>query len=391
MIDLSHDQKSVLENLLIWFSDKHKPQFITLGGYAGTGKTTLISILRKKIHLINKKRKKFKVAFISFTGKAARVLDIKLRESKAVYPQDYVGTIHSLIYSPIVNSKEEIVGWERRDKVMYDLIIVDEASMVNEIIWNDLCSYKIPIVVVGDHGQLPPIKGSFNLMESPVLKLEEIHRQARDNPIIKLSIIARKYGFIPAGDYADKVKKISRSDAESQEAVEDLLHSYNKDTFILCGYNKTRVKLNNFVRNALDFESPIPTSGDRVICLRNNHIKKIYNGMLGTVQSIEKQDNDWYFAEIMLDNEKKIYKGLISSQQFGNLTPINFTQERRKIMKGDLFDFGYAMTVHKAQGSQAKRIILFEERFRQMDDIQWQRWLYTAVTRAIEELFIIGS
>jgi len=60
-------------------------------------------------------------------------------------------------------------------------------------------------------------------------------------------------------------------------------------------------------------------------------------------------------------------------------------------MKGDLFDFGYALTVHKAQGSQAKKVILFEERFSKMDDTDWKRWLYTAITRAEEELLIFGS
>jgi exodeoxyribonuclease-5 len=59
-------------------------------------------------------------------------------------------------------------------------------------------------------------------------------------------------------------------------------------------------------------------------------------------------------------------------------------------MDGDLFDYGYALTVHKAQGSQAKRVILFEERFSKMDSDGWKKWLYTAVTRAAEELIIIG-
>ena len=70
---------------------------------------------------------------------------------------------------------------------------------------------------------------------------------------------------------------------------------------------------------------------------------------------------------------------------------MNFTDKRAETMKGDLFDFGYALTVHKAQGSQAKRVILFEERFKQMNDEEWKRWLYTAVTRAEEELYIFGT
>ena len=112
--------------------------------------------------------------------------------------------------------------------------------------------------------------------------------------------------------------------------------------------------------------------------------------MLGTIESIEGSDPDWYGATIALDDEPTLYKGLISKSQFGAPTALNFTNKRAQIMRGDLFDFGYALTVHKAQGSQAKRVILFEERFKQMDEEQWKRWLYTAVTRAEEELYIFG-
>ncbi|MEK7079542.1 MAG: ATP-dependent RecD-like DNA helicase, partial [Patescibacteria group bacterium] len=159
----------------------------------------------------------------------------------------------------------------------------------------------------------------------------------------------------------------------------------------LCGYNKTRRKLNTFIRGALGFESPLPQSGDRVICLRNNHKDHIFNGMLGTIVTIENAGIDWYRVEIKMDEEEKNFSGLISVKQFNSDTSLNFTDKRSEIMKGDLFDFGYALTVHKAQGSQAKRIILFEERFSQMSDDEWRRWLYTAVTRAEEELFIFSS
>jgi len=77
-------------------------------------------------------------------------------------------------------------------------------------------------------------------------------------------------------------------------------------------------------------------------------------------------------------------------RQFGEVQPINHTRDRQQTLKGDLFDFGYAMTVHKVQGSQAKRVILFEERFPRMDDEMWRRWLYTGITRAQEELYLIG-
>lgn len=389
MLEISHDQEKALSSLLHWFKQEVKPkQFITLGGYAGTGKTTLIAILRNELTKMNNS---LKVGFASYTGKAARVLKGKLTEQNAIAKQDTIGTIHSLIYSPVVNDKEEIIGWKPKDELDRQLIIIDEGSMVDNIIWTHLLSYNIPIIVVGDHGQLPPIRGNFNLMQNPELKLEEIHRQARNNPIIGLSIQAREHGMVKAGNYGEGVKKYSRDDYEFQEAQNDLLSGFTNDTLILCGYNNTRIKLNTYIRNNLGFVGPHPTGGDRVICLRNNHKKQIFNGMLGTILTISKYDDDWYSAEIAMDGDELTYSGLIATTQFDSKEALNFTDKRAQIMAGDLFDFGYALTVHKAQGSQAKRVILFEERFAKMSDDQWKRWLYTAVTRAEEELYIFGS
>lgn len=419
MITLSPDQQQSLNTILTWFSETQKAlstdpssspakttdttpptdttnpptklhlehPYITLGGYAGTGKTTLIAVIRQELANLNRD---LKVGFASYTGKAARVLKTKLTEQKVILPKDSVGTIHSLIYSPIVNEKEEIIGWKTKEKIDRTLLIIDEASMVDETIWRHLLSYNVPIIVVGDHGQLPPIKGNFNLMQEPQLRLEEIHRQASGNPIIGLSIQAREHGLIRSGMYSDTVKKYNLADSEAQESVEELLNTFNNDTLVLCGYNSTRIRLNNHIRSIKGFESPHPVGGDRVICLRNNHAKNIYNGMLGTLESIEKADDDWYTATIALDEQTEPYKGLISRAQFGSPTALNFTNRRSQIMKGDLFDFGYALTVHKAQGSQAKRVILFEERFKQMNEQEWKRWLYTAVTRAEEELYIFA-
>jgi len=221
------------------------------------------------------------------------------------------------------------------------------------------------------------------------LELIEIHRQAQNNPIIALSIQARQNGYIHPGIYGTHVRKFAKDDSGAQEAINELLSNYSSDTLILCGYNKTRKKLNLHIRDTLGFFSPLPQAGDRVICLRNNHEKHIFNGMTGTILSIKDESKNWYYAEIQMDGEDGIYKGLISKDQFMSDAALNFTDKRSTIMKGDLFDFGYALTVHKAQGSQAKRVILFEERFSKMDDEAWRRWLYTGVTRAEEELYII--
>lgn len=362
-------------------------KFVTLGGYAGTGKTTLIAVLRKELDAIDKK---LSVGFASYTGKAAQVLNNKLKAEKAILKKDTVGTIHSLIYTPIVNDREEIIGWKTKDTIDANLIIIDEASMIDAQIWEHLLHYDKPIIVVGDHGQLPPIKGNFNLMEKPNIILNEIHRQAKENPIIDISIQARTTGQIETKKYSSAVIKFDKNDSDTAERMSEMLTNYTKDTLILCGYNTTRKRLNAFIRNALGFESPEPTIGDRVICLRNNHKEHIYNGMLGTIISITPTDDHWYDTDIQMDGQEDVYSGFISKDQFNADTSLNFTDKRKHFMRGDLFDFGYALTVHKAQGSQAKRVILFEERFKQMDDDQWKRWFYTAVTRAEEELYIFS-
>ncbi len=382
---LSEDQKLALDTLLTWFDADSKKQFIILGGYAGTGKTTILAHLRMALH---DKKPKLKVGFASYTGKAARVLHATLQTDLVLIKQDTVGTIHSLIYSPIVNEKEEIIGWKQKEKIDRDLIIIDEGSMVDSEIWKHLLSYNIPIIVVGDHGQLPPIRGSFYLMDSPDILLQHIHRQAVKNPIIGISIQAREHGFIRAGNYGAGIVKYAKDDFDGQSEATELLQNYSEDTLILCGFNVTRRKLNSFIRQSLGFIRPKPEVGDRVICLRNNHRKKIFNGMLGTIQSIENSHVDWYSMHIRMDGEEDVYQGLVSAKQFGSDAPLNFTDKRREIMAGDLFDFGYALTVHKAQGSQARKVILFEERFSKMTDDDWRRWLYTAVTRAEEELVI---
>ncbi|MEA2056472.1 MAG: AAA family ATPase [Patescibacteria group bacterium] len=388
-MQISQDKKKIIQKLLSWYQKHYKQSaYITVGGYAGTGKTTLIAIFRRIIH---KKNDELKVAFVSYTGKAAQVLKNKLKQNKTLYDNDFVGTIHSLIYSPVVNSKQQIVGWEKKDNLDYDLIIIDEASMVDYEIWNDLLSYSTSIIAVGDHGQLPPIKSNFNLMSNPNLKLETIHRQARNNPIIELSIQAREKGHIPIKKFSNKVMKINQKDVAAQELAENLIENYDENMMLLTGYNFSRKQLNQTVRQNLGFFEYEPQPHDRVICLRNNHSKGIYNGMLGTIISINQKDKDWYFAKIKMDDLEKNYTGLISVKQFKSKKTLNFTDKRSQIMKGDLFDFGYALTVHKAQGSQAKKVVLFEQRFKQMNDNEWKRWLYTAVTRAEEELYIFGT
>ncbi len=388
-LKVTEHQKKVLRKVWRWYIKQNKP-FLTFGGYAGTGKTTMIAFLRKEL---DNKFPELKVAFCSYTGKATRVLEETLKKHFALYEQDITGTIHSLIYEPVKDKNNRIKYWEKSKDLEADLIILDEASMVDAKIWADLRSYKIPILAVGDHGQLPPIEGSFNLMEKPDLKLEKIHRQAKGNKIIQLSEKVRNGEDVAFADYGD-VKKLDKTNYETQEYVEEMLRNFNKKLLVLVGFNWARVELNKNIRKLNNFYSEEPQITDRIICLKNNYSKGVFNGMLGEVRSIkpvanEKGEELWYQMEAKMD-DGNIYKGRVLKEQFGSKTTLRKAEGITFDEMGDLFDFGYAITVHKAQGSQAPKVLLFEQRFKNMEDEEWHRWLYTAVTRAEKELVIVA-
>lgn len=386
---LSPDQIAALKHIGAWYRSKTQP-YITLGGYAGTGKTTLIGYVRRAIR---ENDPDTKVAFCAFTGKAVRVLETALKAQKVSRRADVVGTIHSLIYDTELDRAGHVTGWVRKAQLGVDLIIVDEASMVTKELWQDLTSFNIPILAVGDHGQLPPVGGDFNLMAEPVLRLERVYRQAAASPITQIATMARTSGYIPPGRYGDGVVKLDRASDDIGGAMEELLERWRPSWLVLVGYNHTRVRLNQALRNRMGFESADPVAGDQVICLRNNPTAKLYNGTTGTLTRIaasnEDQNDEWWLADISIDDAS--FEGYILREQFGARESIKRPPLAPDGKRGNLFDFGYALTVHKAQGSSADTVLLFEERSSHMSDEDWRRWLYTAVTRAERNLYIIGN
>lgn len=392
-VQLSEDQERALQRLGAW-AQEPDTRSITLGGYAGTGKTTLISILRKELRRADNTKR---VAFAAFTGKASQVLRSELEARGALYPGDTCGTIHSLLYKAQTDKDGRLKYWKRSKTVDAELIVIDEASMVTDTIWNDLLLCDKPIIALGDHGQLPPISGTFNLMENPNILLEKIHRQAENNPIIALAHEARLTGEIKAGTYAKQVRKFSYATTDPSEidaVTEHLFSNYHDDMLVLCGRNKTRTQLNAAIRAKAGRETPEPEVGEKVVCLKNNYdqvFAPIYNGMTGFIESIEPHREHWYNAVINFPDEGREFDGTMLRSQFGSPVMIENIEGVNYKQMGDRFDFGYALTVHKAQGSQARTVLLFEERFMKSDDEQWRRWLYTAVTRARENLYIIGA
>ena len=416
MIELSAEQNRVKEDLLAWVDDsyagKNEKPFTTMAGLAGTGKTTLLGFLAAELR---QRRAYVRIGFITYTGKASLVLGSKLTD---LGPDDYVGTIHALIYYPLTDEKTgRIEGWYRKDFLDVDFIFVDEASMVGSEIWNDLLEYNIPIIAIGDHGQLPPVgSDSFNLMAEPEFLLTEIHRQAMDNPIIKLSMLAREEGWIDYGVYGTGIAKLHWSDPRCKK----IIAAYNKDSDLiaLCGMNRTRVQLNKMIRKNYGL-SGIPKVGERLICLKNNKNIGVMNGQLGQLNGINNLGKNFYDIQMKMDGLKfdvwlfclKDAFGKAFAQEAYNQSNMLETKlelgdevekqmrtemsnyymgldEKRK-MRVDLFDFGYAISVHKSQGSEWNRVIMFDERNSHQSDDDYTRWLYTGITRAKEKLIMI--
>jgi exodeoxyribonuclease-5 len=287
--------------------------------------------------------------------------------------------------------------------------------------------YGIPILFVGDHGQLPPISSDdFNLMSNPVIKLGEVHRFGQNSALLDLSIMARNGDNIPFKQFDDRVAKVKETDPLVNDFILNHMGDFSNGV-CLCGTNNTRVDVNQLIRLNYgviqDIEDKIPRMGDRVVCLRNNRnlAEPIYNGMLGKITSMSDISNSggilkeaWNMS-ISVD-DGFVYHGMVNRHHFGELKyttdgkefvtlrelmqmKSNLTIKERKLMRGkfggrrlyfDSFDFGYCLTVHKAQGSEWGNVMLFEESSGYWDEDYRSKWLYTAVTRSNNRLLIIG-
>ena len=412
-MELTLDQKSTFDNVMVECgatktSSMFLPsfQYTTVGGLAGTGKTFLISVLRQELY---SNWKHLKIAFATFTGKACSVLQVKLQENNSIFHNDSCSTIHKLMYVPEFGydkkSKTKVITkWVRRKELDCNLIIIDEASMVNKILWNDLLEYGVPIVAVGDHGQLPPVGDNFNLMERPKYLLTEIKRQALENPIIRLSQDVRNGKEIPIGPY-DKNNPSAAFNfkwkSKSCDELWDKVDFSGDDIITICGTNDTRVHVNDMIRRKLGYKLQEPYPGERVIFLKNNYNSKVLNGMLGKVLFLLYEAKNVYNMTIQPDDYENPFAGLVYNGCFGKEKYDDFHTELQnykyaKIIKKseygsiDVCDFGYCITTHKSQGSEFSKVICFDEKDRFGNDEMFRRrWLYTAVTRAKDKLFLI--
>src|SRR5438876_5918165 len=226
-----------------------------LFGYAGTGKTTLAKHLAEGVD--------GKVLFAAFTGKAACVMRSKGCPG--------AGTIHSLIYRARESGEEtpSFELWDEAPASKARLIVIDECSMVDAELARDLTSFGVPLLVLGDPAQLPPIQGGgFFTDTEPDAMLTEVHRQAEDNPIIRLSMEVRAGRELEPGTYGET--HIVTRDALDPQRVIDADQ-------VLVGRNATRRAYNARMRERRGFGGTLPSAGDKLVCLRNNKRKGLFN------------------------------------------------------------------------------------------------------------------
>jgi exodeoxyribonuclease-5 len=491
--DLSPDQLAAYNSIVNWVGGSHdEPGVLSLGGVAGSGKSTLISLVANQVEL---------PAFCAYTGKATSVLRRKLHAAgtQTVGTQKksrdgmmsheerpYCGTIHSLIYRPcdcrepktvevqkpcpekdcvgetswsgdrslcaqghaglvknvaaftalkpktkFAPAKKHADGacalcggkeWLRREALdrNYSLIIVDESSMVTDEMLRDLRGYNVPILAVGDHAQLPPVGGSGSLMKNPNLRLEQIHRQAEGNPIIALSKIIRETGRIPdnmADSDAVRFGKLRFVEQIIEERYGNASAVRLLEMGIACYTNRRRVGLNVAVRRARGTARTgreLPRNGEHVICLRNMKAEggrpPVANGMRGVLESnVEFKQNVNYRGEKLGVSETQVvgeiafpedeiesHSYTMLANQFGREKTFSSPEELAHetglhsfSMAGALFDYGFAMTTHKLQGSAIEDLVVCAERPGPVDAETWKRWCYSSITRASKKLLVL--
>ena len=192
MPEFTPHQDAALKAVAGWLKDKpgegETPQLFRLFGYAGTGKTTLARHLAAHID--------GEVKYAAFTGKAALVMRRKGCGGAS--------TIHSLIYRARESGEEtpSFELWDDAPASKAKLIVIDECSMVDAELGRDLMSFGVPVLVLGDPAQLPPVQGGGFFTEAePDAMLTEVHRQAQDDPIVRLSMQVRNGERLALGEY----------------------------------------------------------------------------------------------------------------------------------------------------------------------------------------------
>lgn len=398
-IEFNNEQIFALYKIENWWKSKTGKQVFEISGAAGTGKTTLIIYFIERIGL-----ELDEVLFVAYMGKAANQMALNGLPAR---------TIHSAIYDYVkVYDRDEETGkilfkkngtpktkkiFVKKEKLSkkIKLIVLDEGSMVNEKIGKDLESFGIPIIVLGDLNQLPPVFGNPYFLKEPDVVLRKIMRQSESNPIIWLSQRILEGKDLKIGVYGDSA--VVPKDNLKME-------NFKSASMVLTCTNRLRYNINNYFREyikrirTLEF----PHVGEKIVCRKNNWGKSIEkrffltNGTTGFVTYYYRDSFNGKTLTIDMrpDFSKEEFKNIELSYRhlYPNLFPEDEEEKARRDIEEryyDLVEYAYALTVHSTQGSQYDNILfLLEESMLNRGEDMRKKILYTGITRAVKKIII---
>lgn len=290
------------------------------------------------------------IAFVAYTGIASQVLSKQGMSAS---------TIHALIYTPVIINGY-CVGFRKKPKdeiTKFRLIVVDEFSMLTQDMLEDLLSYGVPLLLVGDQFQLPPIGKANQYVNLADVALTEIHRQALDNPILKAATDVREGRGLPGGIYGNTLWVGRKEDADDGW--------FRKDVQVITGLNKTKDDLNIVMAGTMK-----PKTGHKIIFLKNDWKNGITNGTIANINQIRDFGYSRYSLDFNADSIGR-FKQYNAKFLLSGDTPQS---------KNQMFSYAYAISCHKAQGQtfDTPGIIFDESGYFRQDS---KRWLYTALSR----------
>lgn len=390
-MELTNKQEQGLKIAIQRYRDGEK--YTVISGYAGTGKSTLVKFIISALDIDEDD-----VCYAAFTGKAAQVLLKKGNPN--------VRTLHKLLYKHIPKRDGGFIKVPY-PSIDFKIVIVDEVSMAPASLMSLLFSHNVHVICLGDPFQLPPIDKTEDnhLLDHPHIFLDEIMRQEAESEIIRLSMAIRNFELFP-NQIGKEVQVLRRGELNT-----GMLTWADQ---ILVGTNKTRVAINNEMR-ALLGRGENPEDGDKIICLRNywdtfsNEENPLVNGTIGYIQN--SFNTFRVFPKYLYPNQIFILQGNFISDSGDTYEGLEM--DKHMILTGEQcvdwktaakirsskkyrdalpmeFTYGYAITTHKAQGSEWDKVLIIEERF-PFDNIEHARWLYTAVTRSAQKLVLLRS
>lgn len=375
---------------------KNCEKYTVIAGYAGTGKSTLVRFIIQALDVDAED-----VAYVAYTGKASEVLRKKGCPNAT--------TAHKLLYYSKQKSDGKFSFYPRITlEHPYKVIVVDEISMLPASMWNLLLQHRTYVLALGDPFQIPPIVSSEDnhLLEHPHVFLDEIMRQAKESDIIRLSMDIREYR---------RIKPFMGNDVNVVAAGELCDGMYEWADQVLCATNRVRKNINDIMRDNMGF-GPLPQEGDKVICLRNSwdtcaegNENPLVNGTIGWIDTIEEDKRMFYLGKrecpiwlpvyylTMTTADGDIYTDVLVDKQALDTGIKSLTPRQEYLINKDErnggaspleFNPGYALSVHRAQGSEWPKVTIVEERF-PFDKETHARHLYTGVTRASQKLTLV--